>query len=146
MSFSPKATVIVRALEQADHREWLPMFEDYGFDRDPVVVWRKLFEPTSALRGCLATYEHHTAVGFVHYFPHECAYLDDRICYIADLYIKPAFRNLGIGKMLMEEVFADARLMNWPHVYWVTGEKNPARHLYDKYTTADCVGYQIKVK
>lgn len=58
---------------------------------------------------------------------------DGEICYLQDLFVAPAFRGSGIGRHLIEAVYAEADARNAPTVYWMTQRSNArARHLYDQ--------------
>jgi GNAT superfamily N-acetyltransferase len=54
-------------------------------------------------------------------------------CYLQDLFTTPAARGQGVGRALIEAVYAKAREAGSPRVYWHTHETNAtARRLYDE--------------
>jgi GNAT superfamily N-acetyltransferase len=54
-------------------------------------------------------------------------------CYLQDLFTVEAVRGRGIGRSLIEGVYAAARASGVKRVYWQTHESNAAgRLLYDK--------------
>ncbi|MEK1932119.1 MAG: GNAT family N-acetyltransferase, partial [Pararhizobium sp.] len=56
--------------------------------------------------------------------------------YLQDLYADPDVRGQGIGRALIEAVYARAETAGAPKVYWMTQEFNAtARLLYDRIAT-----------
>jgi GNAT superfamily N-acetyltransferase len=55
------------------------------------------------------------------------------VCYLQDLYADPAVRGTGIGRKLIEAVYAAADAAGAPAVYWLTQDDNATgRRLYDR--------------
>jgi GNAT superfamily N-acetyltransferase len=54
------------------------------------------------------------------------------VCYLQDLFTAPEARGLGVGRALIEHVYAEAAKAGSRRVYWQTHEANPARKLYDR--------------
>ncbi len=72
-------------------------------------------------------------VGLAHYLFHEHGWRLENVCYLQDLYADPAVRGTGVGRALIEAVYAAADAAGAPHVYWLTQEDNAtARRLYDR--------------
>ena len=60
-------------------------------------------------------------------------YTDDLECYLAELYVVPERRGQGIGRALMDEVFAVAREKGARHIELNTSHDDvAARALYEK--------------
>jgi len=75
-------------------------------------------------------------VGLVHYIYHDHMWRPEGVCYLQDLYSDPEFRGQGIGRALIETVYAEASAAGSPNVYWLTQDFNKAgRRLYDKVAT-----------
>jgi ribosomal protein S18 acetylase RimI-like enzyme len=53
--------------------------------------------------------------------------------YIAELDVHPAWRNKGIGGLLLDYGEREARVAGAPRMTLVTDITNPARHLYDRH-------------
>ena len=69
---------------------------------------------------------------------HESTWAATPICYLEDLFVDPAMRGSGVGRMLLQDLVALARQHGWPTVYWHTrGNNATARRLYDTFTPAD---------
>ncbi|WP_246035881.1 GNAT family N-acetyltransferase [Aliishimia ponticola] len=72
-------------------------------------------------------------VGLTHYLFHAHGWKVERVCYLQDLYADPDVRGTGIGRALIEAVYAAADAAGAPSVYWLTQEDNhTARRLYDR--------------
>ncbi|MFZ5963815.1 GNAT family N-acetyltransferase [Thalassococcus sp. BH17M4-6] len=72
-------------------------------------------------------------VGLTHYLFHRHAWKVEEVCYLQDLYADPAVRGTGVGRALIEGVYAAADAAGAPNVYWLTQDFNAtARRLYDR--------------
>ncbi|APX11276.1 GNAT family N-acetyltransferase [Tateyamaria omphalii] len=72
-------------------------------------------------------------VGLAHYLFHRHGWNVENVCYLQDLYADPAVRGRGIGRALIEGVYAAADAVGAPSVYWLTQDFNTqARKLYDR--------------
>jgi GNAT superfamily N-acetyltransferase len=75
-------------------------------------------------------------VGIVHYLFHRSTTAIQPICYLQDLFTAPDVRGGGIGRALIEAVYAQARQAGSIRVYWQTHETNTvAMRLYDDVAT-----------
>ena len=73
------------------------------------------------------------AVGLVHYIFHPHNWKVEDVCYLQDLFAAPDVRGAGIGRALIEAVYAAADANGTPSVYWMTQDFNAqARKLYDR--------------
>lgn len=71
--------------------------------------------------------------GITHYLFHRHCWKIENTCYLQDLYVDPAARGTGLGRALIEAVYAAADAAGSPAVYWLTQEFNTtARQLYDR--------------
>lgn len=72
-------------------------------------------------------------VGFVHIVVHPNTWNITDCCYLEDLFVLPQYRQLGIGKGLIEYVYQYAQKKGYNRVYWVTDKNNhQAQRLYNK--------------
>lgn len=71
-------------------------------------------------------------VGLAHYIFHPHNWKTEDVCYLQDLYVVPELRGCGVGRALIEAVYAASDARDIPTVYWLTQDFNkPARRLYD---------------
>ncbi|WP_172294135.1 GNAT family N-acetyltransferase [Pseudoruegeria sp. HB172150] len=74
--------------------------------------------------------------GLVHYLFHRHMWRTENVCYLQDLYADPEVRGMGVGRKLIEAVYAAADAAESPTVYWLTQDFNQtARKLYDRIGT-----------
>jgi MoxR-like ATPase/GNAT superfamily N-acetyltransferase len=72
-------------------------------------------------------------VGLTHYVFHRHGWRVENVCYLQDLYADPEVRGRGVGRALIEAVYAEADRRGCPQVYWMTQHFNDdARRLYDR--------------
>lgn len=72
-------------------------------------------------------------LGLTHYLFHRHAWKVENVCYLQDLYVDPGTRGTGLGRSLIEAVYARADAAGTPAVYWLTQDFNAqARQLYDR--------------
>jgi GNAT superfamily N-acetyltransferase len=72
-------------------------------------------------------------VGLVHYLFHRHCWRIENVCYLQDLYAIPEARGQGIGRKLIEAVYAAADAAGAPSVYWLTQDDNmTAQQLYNR--------------
>ncbi|WP_299207054.1 GNAT family N-acetyltransferase [uncultured Tateyamaria sp.] len=75
-------------------------------------------------------------VGLTHFLFHRHGWKVENVCYLQDLYADPTVRGRGIGRALIEGVYAAADAAGAPSVYWLTQDVNTeARQLYDRIGT-----------
>ena len=72
-------------------------------------------------------------VGLAHYLFHRSTTRIEPVCYLQDLFTRSDLRGRGVGRRLIEAVYAQAREAGAHRVYWQTQVGNAAgRALYDK--------------
>lgn len=133
-------TVRVRAVAASDREEWAALWTAY-LDFYETAVPPEVYDTTFArLLGddphqfnCFVAEQHGRLVGLTHYLFHAHAWRIERVCYLQDLYTDPSVRGMGVGRALIEAVYAAADDEGAPAVYWLTQEFNhTARRLYDR--------------
>ena len=72
-------------------------------------------------------------LGLVHYIFHRNTWMVNDVCYLEDLFTAEQARGKGVGRALIEAVYARAAAAGGTRVYWLTHETNiTAQALYDK--------------
>lgn len=80
----------------------------------------------------LAEYEN-SAVGYALFFKNYSTFLGKAGIYLEDLFVKPDFRNKGIGKALLYKIISIAKERNYGRVEWAVLDWNlPAIDFYKK--------------
>jgi GNAT superfamily N-acetyltransferase len=129
----------IRALTGADRDSWQPLWRGYQAfykvqipDAVSDETWRRLLDPAEPMWAALA----HTdgrAVGLVHWIRHRSCWTVGDYVYLQDLFVAPDARGKGVGRHLIEHVYAAARQAGCARVYWLTHETNrDAMILYDR--------------
>ena len=129
----------VRPLRPDDRSRWDPLWagylEFYEQSLAPAVtddVFGRLASDDAELHGLVAT-DGDELLGFAHVVVHASTWSIGRYVYLEDLFVAPAARGRGIGKALIEAVYA---LAGDRHVHWHTQATNTtARALYDRVAT-----------
>ena len=131
--------IIVRPLRAEDREQWQPLWDGYNlfYDRPSFpsevteVTWNRFFDPAEPVFAAVAEVDGKVA-GLVHYLYHRSTMTIEPVCYLQDLFTTPEARRLGVGRALIEHVYAEAAKAGSTRVYWLTHEENPARKLYDR--------------
>jgi len=135
-----KPTIKVRPLRADDRTDWAEMWHDYLVFYESSVA-DEVYDSTFArLLGddpqdfnCLIAEIDGRPVGLTHYLFHRHAWRIENVCYLQDLFTRPETRGTGVGRALIEAVYAAADVNGTPNVYWLTQEFNTtARLLYDR--------------
>jgi len=132
--------VFIRPLTAADRSDWARLWEGYlAFYETSVTpdvydsTFARLLGDDSQDFNAFVAESNGTLVGLVHYLFHRHAWKIENVCYLQDLYADPSVRGTGVGRKLIEAVYAAADENGTPSVYWMTQEFNAeARKLYDR--------------
>jgi GNAT superfamily N-acetyltransferase len=137
------AAIKVRPVEQTDFAAWLPLWEAYNafYGREgetalPLEItqttWRRFFDPKEPVFALVAESQN-GLIGLTHYLFHRDTTRIALTCYLQDLFTLHSARGRGVGRSLIQGVYAHARSEGVGSVYWQTHESNaPGRLLYDK--------------
>jgi GNAT superfamily N-acetyltransferase len=126
-------------LRPEDQAAWLPLWRGYQsfYEVDipadvSALTWARLLDPAEPVGGALA-WRGPCAVGLVHHIRHRSCWTAGDYCYLQDLFVSPTVRGSGIGRQLIEYVYAVAARESCSRVYWLTHETNAAAMLlYDR--------------
>ena len=100
-------------------------------------TWRRILDPASPILGRLAERDG-VVVGFSISVLHEGTWTLAPVCYLEDLFVDPAARGEGAGRVLLQDLVDLGRARGWSRLYWHTRADNLiARRLYDSFGSAD---------
>jgi len=137
------ATIQVRPVRRDDFPAWRILWDGYNAfygrsgaaalpDEVTAITLSRFFdahEPTHALGAESAG----ILLGLTHFLYHRSTIQVNPTCYLQDLFTAEAARGHGVGRALIEAVYAQAKSAGSPRVYWQTHESNAvAMRLYDK--------------
>ncbi|MGF6306139.1 GNAT superfamily N-acetyltransferase [Bradyrhizobium sp. i1.8.4] len=144
--------VTIRFVTRGDYAEWLPLWDGYNafYERSgptalapeiTAMTWERFFDAYEPVHALVAD-AGGTLLGLTHYLFHRSTTAIAPTCYLQDLFTSEAARGKGVGRALINGVYAQAKLAGSPRVYWQTHETNhTAMQLYDK--VADKPGFVI---
>lgn len=140
------APVSVRPVTAEDYAVWRPLWDGYNAfygrfgatalpEHITASTWQRFLDPAEPVH-CLVAQEEGsggTLLGLAHYLYHRSMTRIEPVCYLSDLFTREAARGRGVGRLLIETVYEQARAAGSSRVYWQTQETNAAgRLLYDK--------------
>ncbi|MBV9695393.1 MAG: GNAT family N-acetyltransferase [Gammaproteobacteria bacterium] len=135
--------IVIRPILRSDYERWRPLWDGYnafygrsGETALPEEItrstWGRFFNAAEPVKAIVAE-EAGSLVGLSHYLFHRSTTRLHDICYLQDLFTVEHARRRGIGRRLIETVYAAAREAGSSRVYWQTQTTNSAgRALYDK--------------
>jgi GNAT superfamily N-acetyltransferase len=138
-------SLIVRPVTPEDHDQWRPLWDGYNafYGREGATAldeaitrqtWARFFVNDDPIKAFVAEMDHRV-VGLVHIVYHASTTRLRDVCYLQDLFTLSSVRGQGVGRALIEQVFAQAQTQACSRVYWTTFENNTtARRLYDQVT------------
>ena len=138
--------LIIRDAAPGDFAQWQPLWDGYTvfYQRTPSdeitrTLWARLFDAAEPVHALVAE-RAGRLVGLAHYLYHRHTSMVPLVCYLQDLFTAESERGRGVGRALIEAVYARAKAAGSTRVYWQTHETNrTARALYD--TLAERPGF-----
>lgn len=132
-------TLTIRPVRPDDFAQWLPLWEGYNRFYERVAAqdvtrttWSRFFDSYEPVHALTAEQDGRL-LGLVHYIFHRNTSMIGPTCYLQDLFTDAATRGQGVGRALIEGVYAKAREAGAGRVYWLTHETNhTAMKLYDQ--------------
>lgn len=129
----------IRPVRAADHAAWLPLWQGYQrFYQTEIpaeisaVTWQRFLDPGEPMFAALA-WQDDVAVGLVHSIYHRSCWTMGDYCYLQDLFVAEGGRGVGVGRQLIEHVYAQAQAAGCSRVHWLTHETNlDAMQLYNR--------------
>lgn len=139
-------SLIIRALTPADRDAWEPLWKGYQtFYKTTIapevtdLTWERFHDGNEPMY-LLGAFEGEKLLGIVHYIFHRSCWTAGPYCYLQDLFTVAEARGKGVGRALIDAVYAAAKIEGASRVYWLTHETNAeAMVLYNK--VADRSGF-----
>ena len=133
------SALVIRPIGAAERAAWEPLWRGYlDFYKSSQapdvtdITWKRLLDPKEPMFA-LGAYVDGKLLGIVHYLYHRSFWTSGDYCYLQDLFVAEETRTLGLGRALIEAVYAKAKEAGASRVYWNTHETNAtARVLYEK--------------
>ena len=137
------APIVIRPPTRDDREAWARLWEGYNafYGRAGATAlaaeitdttWERFFDPGEPVHAHVAD-AGGELVGLTHYLFHRSTTALAPTCYLQDLFTSEAARGRGVGRALIEAVYAAAKAAGSARVYWQTQDTNSvARMLYDK--------------
>ncbi len=135
--------LIIRPATRDDFERWTPLWDGYNAfygragptalpDEVTRMTWSRFFDAYEPVHALVAEADG-TLVGLVHCLYHRSTTAIAPTCYLQDLFTSEAARGKGVGRALIEAVYAQAKAAGAGRVYWQTHETNAtAMRLYGK--------------
>ena len=137
------SALVVRPAVRSDYDRWRPLWDGYnafyGRSGDTALApeitaatWQRFFDPYEPMFALVAERDGEL-LGLVHYLLHRSTTSLAPSLYLQDLFTSANARGQGVGRALIEAVYAAADANGTPAVYWLTQDFNQtARRLYDR--------------
>lgn len=129
----------IRLAQTTDFTQWLPLWKKYQVfykteipDAVTGQTWARFISNEEPMHCAVAEIDG-TLVGFVHYIDHRSCWTQGDYVYLQDLFTESTVRGKGIGRALIEHVYAYAAREKAARVWWLTHDSNhQAMGLYDR--------------
>lgn len=133
----------IRSITRQDHAGWRVLWDGYNAfygrsgptalaEQITAATWERFFSATEPVHALVAEHEG-DIVGIAHYLFHRSTTRLHDVCYLQDLFTSQQHRGCGVGRRLIDAVYAEASAAQSTRVYWTTQTTNEAgRALYDK--------------
>ena len=137
------ADLVIRPIARGDYDAWRPLWDGYNVfygrsgptalaEAITATTWERFFDAGEPVHALVAERDGRL-IGLVHYLFHRSTTAIGLNCYLQDLFTDAKARGGGVGRALIEAVYAAARAAGSPRVYWQTHETNAtAMRLYDQ--------------
>ena len=138
--------LVVRPVRRTDYDQWRPLWDGYNHfygrsgptalpEQITATTWERFHDPAEPICALIAEADA-TIVGLTHFLYHLSTTRLHDVCYLQDLYTAEHARGLGVGRRLIQAVYAVAQDQGCCRVYWQTQTTNQAgRALYDQIAT-----------
>jgi GNAT superfamily N-acetyltransferase len=129
----------IRIATESDFVQWLPLWQGYQIfyktqiaETTTQLTWSRFHNPVEPMFCAVAELDGRL-IGMVHYISHRSCWTTGDYFYLQDLYVDPTTRGQGVGRALIEHVYAAASQAGASRVWWLTHESNKdAMLLYEQ--------------
>ena len=129
----------IRMAHEDDFAQWVTLWKGYQVfyktniaEATTDTTWSRFLDPAEPMYCAVAEVDGNL-IGMVHYIFHRSCWTEGDYVYLQDLFAAPEMRGKGVGRALIEHVYAVAKAQGGSRVWWLTHETNTdAMHLYDK--------------
>lgn len=133
------ASVVIRPVGPDERADWEPLWAGYlAFYKATLapgatdVAWARFHDPAEPIH-LVGAYVDGKLTGIVQFLFHRSTWTPGNYCYLQDLFVDDSARGLGLGRKLIESVYARAQEAGASRVHWLTQNDNAtARLLYDR--------------
>ena len=133
----------IRPVTRKDYADWRQLWDGYNAfygrsgptaleEQITEATWERFFSESEPVHALVAQDEDRI-VGIAHYLFHRSTTRLHDVCYLQDLFTSQQYRGRGVGRLLIQAVYAAASAAKSSRVYWTTQTTNEAgRALYEK--------------
>ena len=133
----------IRPVNRKDYADWRQLWDGYNAfygrsgptaleEQITEATWERFFSASEPVHALVAQDENRI-VGIAHYLFHRSTTRLHDVCYLQDLFTSQQYRGRGVGRLLIQAVYAVASATKSSRVYWTTQTTNEAgRALYEK--------------
>ena len=129
----------IRMAHEDDFAQWVTLWKGYQVfyktniaEATTDTTWSRFLDPAEPMYCAVAEVDG-KLIGMVHYIFHRSCWTAGDYVYLQDLFAAPELRGKGVGRALIDHVYAVAKTQGGSRVWWLTHETNSdAMHLYDK--------------
>ena len=129
----------IRMAHEDDFAQWVTLWNGYQVfyktniaEATTDTTWSRFLDPAEPMYCAVAEVDGEL-IGMVHYIFHRSCWTAGDYVYLQDLFAAPELRGKGVGRALIDHVYAVAKAQGGSRVWWLTHETNSdAMHLYDK--------------
>ncbi|KRE92508.1 GNAT family acetyltransferase [Frateuria sp. Soil773] len=145
--------ITIRPVRGDDFAAWKPLWDGYNAfygrsgetalpEEITRTTWARFLDAGEPVHALVAADAAGGLLGLAHYLFHRSTIQPGPSCYLQDLFTVEAARGRGVGRALIEAVYARAGEAGSKRVYWQTHETNAAAmRLYD--TLAEKSGFLV---
>jgi GNAT superfamily N-acetyltransferase len=129
----------IRMAHEDDFAQWVTLWKGYQVfyktniaEATTDTTWSRFLDPAEPMYCAVAEVDG-KLIGMVHYIFHRSCWTAGDYVYLQDLFAAPELRGKGVGRALIDHVYAVAKAQGGSRVWWLTHETNSdVMHLYDK--------------